>query len=370
MYSPLHYQMALAFLPGVGSVQGRKLIKAFGNAESVFREKRNNLLKLPGIGEFVVRALKDKDTWSRVEHELKFVEKYGIRPIFFLDEHYPRRLRHCEDGPLMLFYKGSDVLNPERALGVVGTRKPTAYGKDVCEAIIHEMTGDNVVIVSGLAYGIDTISHQAALGAGLPTVGVLGHGLDTIYPYPNRAIAEKMLDSGGLITEFTSRTRLNKDLFPRRNRIIAGMSDAILVVESAGKGGALITADIANSYNRDVFAVPGRVNDPRSKGCNELIMNNKAALVQSARDIKFMLGWDGEPQKRVIQAKLFPDMTEEEKKLYDFLAEKREAEIDELCHETGMTHGRAAACLLKLEFEGMVKCLPGKKYRLCQFDRS
>jgi DNA processing protein len=218
--------------------------------------------------------------------------------------------------------------------------------------------------VSGLAYGIDTIAHRAALAGGIPTIGVLAHGLDTVYPYVNRPLAEKMLENGGLITEFISRTRLNRDYFPRRNRVIAGMADATLVIESADKGGALITADIANSYNRDVFAVPGRVNDPKSSGCNRLIHNNKASLVQSASDICYLMGWDEPQSSAVRQQKLFHELDEEERKIYSLLSNGKESGIDEIYLGSGMTAGRVAAILLKLEFEGLVKCLPGKRYRL------
>jgi DNA processing protein len=241
---------------------------------------------------------------------------------------------------------------------------PTDYGKAMCEHIIQELSDQGVLIVSGLAYGVDTAAHRASLATGLPTVAVLAHGLDQIYPNVNRPLAEKMTENGGLLTEFISQTRLNRDYFPRRNRIIAGIADATLVIESALKGGALITADIANSYNRDVFALPGRATDPKSSGCNQLIRNNKAALIQSAADICFMMSWDQSPQLIHIQQKLFTEMDEQERKVFEFLETRKEADIDEIYLSSGLTNSKVAAILLKLEFDGLIRSLPGKRYKV------
>ena len=218
--------------------------------------------------------------------------------------------------------------------------------------------------VSGLAYGVDTLAHRASLAAGIPTVGVLAHGLDLIYPFVNRPLAGKMIENGGLMTEFMSHTKLNRDYFPRRNRIIAGMADATLVIESAAKGGALITAEIAGSYNRDVFALPGRATDLKSSGCNNLIRNNKAALVQSAADICYLMGWDQDNHRAHSQPDLFTVMNEDEKKIYDLLMRLKEAGIDEIYLQSGMTQSKVSSILLKLEFDGLVKAFPGKRFRL------
>jgi DNA processing protein len=312
-----------------------------------------------------VEALHQQQVFERAAQEAEFIRHYRITPLFCLDPAYPEKLRHCEDAPMMLYFKGQPAWSGRRILSVVGTRSPTGYGREVCEQIIQGLGGLGVLIVSGLAYGIDTIAHRAALAGDMPTIGVLAHGLDTVYPYVNRPLAEKMLENGGLITEFISRTRLNRDYFPRRNRVIAGMADATLVIESADKGGALITADIANSYNRDVFAVPGRVNDAKSSGCNRLIHNNKANLVQSASDICYLMGWDEPHSSASRQQKLFHELDDDERKIYSLLSIGKEAGIDDIYLGSGMTAGQVAAVLLKLEFEGLVKCLPGKRYRLC-----
>jgi DNA processing protein len=360
----LIYKIALTLIPGIGDVQGKKLVAYCGGAEAVFREKKKNLLKIPGIGLIMAGTIQKKDVFVRAEKEMEFIRQYRINPLFYLDQGYPDRLKHCEDGPMMLYFKGKANLAQRRILSVVGTRMPTEYGKAMCEQIIRDLAEQDVLVVSGLAYGVDTMAHRACLVCGLPTVAVLAHGLDIIYPYVNRAIAEKMTGNGGLLTEFLSGTSLNRDYFPRRNRIIAGMADATLVIESAEKGGALITAEIANSYSRDVFALPGRVTDLKSSGCNKLIKTNKAALIQSAADICYMMGWEKSPQLVHIQQKLFNEMDGEQKKIYELLEQKKEADIDDIYLNSGMTPSKVAAILLKMEFEGMVKSLPGKRYKL------
>jgi DNA processing protein len=360
----LIYQIALTLIPGTGDVQGKKLVAYCGGAEAVFREKKKNLLKIPGVGQYIANAVHKRDIFSRAEKEALFVRQYQITPLFYLDPAYPDRLKHCEDGPMMLYFKGKANLCQKRILSVVGTRLPTDYGKAMCEQIIQALSEQGVLILSGLAYGVDTAAHRTALAAGLPTVGVLAHGLDQIYPYANRTLAEKMIEKGGLLTEFQSFTKLNRDYFPRRNRIIAGMADATLVIESAQKGGALITADIANSYSRDVFALPGRATDPKSSGCNQLIKSNKAALIHSAADICFMMSWDQSPQLVNIQQKMFTELNDQEKKIFEILEAANEAGIDEIYLNSGMTTSKVAAILLKLEFDGLIRVLPGKRYKI------
>lgn len=360
----LLHQIALTLIPGIGDVQGKRLVAYCGGPEAVFKEKKQSFLKIPGIGEIIANAVHSKEVIRRAEQEILFIRQFHIRPLFYLDPGYPEKLRHCEDSPLMVYFRGNADLGQKRILSVVGTRKPTEYGKVMCEQIVQGLAEQGVMVVSGLAYGVDTIAHRVAIASGLPTVAVLAHGLDQIYPYVNRPLAERMISRGGVLTEFMSGTRLNRDYFPRRNRIIAGMADATLVIESDLKGGALITADIANSYSRDVFALPGRATDPKSAGCNLLIRQNKAALVQSAEDVCFMMSWDQALHPVQLQHKLFTEMNEEEKKIYLLLEQRKEADIDEVYLLSGMTASRVAAILLKLEFEGLVRCLPGKRFRV------
>jgi DNA processing protein len=361
----LIYKLALTLIPGVGSVNGKSLVAYCGGVKAVFMEKKRALLKIPGIGEQTINAIANHNVFGRAEEELAFIEKNKIAPLFYLDKEYPIRLKQCHDSPLMLYYKGTSELNAPKVVAMVGTRKATEYGRDMCRKIIEGLVEQNVLIVSGLAYGIDTWSHKAALDNKLETIGVLGHGLDRIYPYANRALAEKMTESGGLLCEYMSNTMPDRENFPMRNRIIAGISDAVIVVEAGASGGALITAEIANSYNRDVFAVPGRLGDPHSEGCNKLIKINKAALIQSAKDISYLLNWNDEKEnKKSVQRQLFLDLSPDEELIVSTLREKGDMEIDTLLLETLLMPAKAASVLLNLEFEGVIRCLPGKVYRL------
>ena len=361
----LIYKLALTLIPGVGSVNGKSLVAYCGGVKAVFMEKKRALLKIPGIGEQTINAIANHNVFGRAEEELAFIEKNKITPLFYLDKEYPIRIKQCHDSPLMLFYKGTSELNAPKVVAMVGTRKATEYGRDMCRKIIEGLVEQNVLIVSGLAYGIDTWSHKAALDNKLETIGVLGHGLDRIYPYANRALAEKMTESGGLLCEYMSNTMPDRENFPMRNRIIAGISDAVIVVEAGASGGALITAEIANSYNRDVFAVPGRLGDPHSEGCNKLIKINKAALIQSAKDISYLLNWNDEnDKKKSVQRQLFLDLSPDEELIVNTLREKGDMEVDTLLLETQLMPAKAASVLLNLEFEGVIRCLPGKVYRL------
>ena len=361
----LIYKLALTLIPGVGSVNGKSLVAYCGGVKAVFMEKKRALLKIPGIGEQTINAITNHNVFGRAEEELAFIEKNKIAPLFYLDKEYPIRLKQCHDSPLMLYYKGTSELNAPKVVAMVGTRKATEYGRDICRKIIEGLVELNVLIVSGLAYGIDTWSHKAALDNKLETVGVLGHGLDRIYPFANRALAEKMTEAGGLLCEYMSNTMPDRENFPMRNRIIAGISDAVIVVEAGASGGALITAEIANSYNRDVFAVPGRLGDPHSEGCNKLIKINKAALIQSAKDISYLLRWEDEKDhKKNVQRQLFLNLSPDEELIVNTLREKGDMEIDTLLLETMLMPAKAASVLLNLEFEGVIRCLPGKVYRL------
>ena len=338
----LIHRIALTLIPGIGDVLGKKLVAFCGSVEAVFHEKEEHLLKIPGIGKTLAQSIHNKKNIERAEQEVRFVQKYAIEPIFYLDDNFPERLKQCEDHPLMLYYKGSVPLEHPRPIAIVGTRKATEYGKIYCKKIIDEIAPFDPLIISGLAFGIDTVAHRSALEAGLPTIGVMGHGLDKIYPVQNKKIAEMMLHQGGLLTEFMSETNPDAVNFPKRNRLIAGLSDAVVVIEAGKKGGALITADIANSYNRDVFALPGRVNDFYSEGCHFLIKTNRAALVENGADLVFALDW--QPKKGITprQTQLFVELTAEEEKVVSILSEKGDANIDNLIENTQLSSGVVA----------------------------
>lgn len=357
------FKIALTLIPGVGDVNGKKLVAYCGGVREVFREKKSSLKKIPGVGEALAGGILRQDYLKLAEKEINYIEKHGIEAFFYLDDGYPGRMKHCEDGPMMLYLKGCRGLEKPQVLAVVGTRRASVYGQDMTAQIITDLKDLDILIVSGLAYGIDTFAHRASVSNALPNVAVLAHGLDTLYPFLNKPLAEKIMENGALVTEFPSGTPLNKDYFPRRNRIIAGMSDAVLVVESAERGGALITADIALSYNRDVLALPGKATDPKSRGCNKLIKANRAALVENAADIRFQMGWDKPVSPRAIQQRLFSDLSQEEERIWNALAVDQEANIDDIYIQSGLSPSKVSAILLKLEFDGMVTCLPGKRYR-------
>ena len=367
----LKYYIALALVSGVGATLAKSLISYCGSAEAVFRSKKGKLLKVPGIGLKISEAISNSNVMGQVEGELKFLEQYKIKAYTYLDEAYPKRLKNCVDGPIVIYHRGNADLNNARVISFVGTRNATEYGRVVCERIVEGLAPFNILLVSGLAYGIDVCAHRAALKSGIPTVGVLGHGLDRIYPYQHNRTAEAMVDNGGLITEFPSNTTPDRENFPKRNRIIAGMSDATLIVETGEKGGAIITAHIANSYNRDVLAVPGRVNDKFSVGCNHLIRSNVAALVETAEDVVYALRWDQSPSMKQTekekfgkQTSLMLNLNESEKRIVNILQKEEHCGIDKIILESKMNTGKVASILLDLEFNGVVRALPGKVYQL------
>lgn len=361
MNEQLKYQIALTLVPGVGDVLGKKLVAYCGGAEAVFFEKKSLLEKIPGIGGKVVASILQQQVLARAEEEIVFIEKNGIQPFFYLDKTYPKRLQQCADGPIMLYYKGNTDLNNNRIIGIVGTRNATTYGKQLCEQIAEQFAEDNVLVVSGLAYGIDSFAHRAALKVGLPTVGVLAHGLDRLYPAQNKSLSEKMLENGGLLTEFLMKTNPDRENFPRRNRIVAGMVDALIVVESASRGGALITAEIANSYHRDVFAVPGKVGDTYSEGCNYLIRTNRAHLMEKAEHLRYIMRWDDKP--KAIQMQIFRNFTEEETMIMNVFGNENICSVDDMIVKTDLTTTKIASILLSLEFDGILLALPGKRYQ-------
>lgn len=357
-------RIALSLLPNIGDIRAKRLIAYCGSVEAVFKEKRSRLEKIPGIGTGYAKSVQWKTVAARAEQELVFIQKNKITPLFFLDADYPKRLTHCEDSPILLYSKGKTNLNTERVISIVGTRKPTDYGRQLCEQLIETLAPYGPLIVSGMAYGIDICAHRAALANQLDTVGVFGHGLDRTYPAVHQSIADKMEKQGALLSDFTSNTIPDRENFPSRNRIVAGMADATIVIESKKNGGSLITAEIANSYNRDVFAFPGKVNDESSQGCNNLIQYNKAAMIQSGADIVFNLGWNVATKAVPVQKKLFIDLNAEEEKLLHLLEEKKSLHLDDISLLANMSISKASANLLQLEFYGLVRTLPGKQYQI------
>ncbi len=359
--------IALSLQPGLGPVTTRNLVAYCGSVEEVFRQKKNLLVKIPGIGVQTALQLAKHNMFERAEEELKFVKQHDVRVLFYTDLDYPHRLQHCADAPVLLYFKGTVSLNNPRTIAIVGTRSATEYGKLFTEKFIADLKSHDVTIVSGLAYGIDICAHKAAYRNEIPTIGVVAHGLDRIYPPPHKNFAVKMTERGGLLTEYPAMTIPDRENFPSRNRIVAGISDATVVVEAAGKGGALITADIANSYNRDVFAVPGRVVDNFSSGCNEFIRQNRAALITSASDLLDMMGWADEKKAEESsvpkQRSLFIQLEPEEEKLCLLLGEGK-CDADTLSWKSTMPLSKINSMLLQLEIKGAVKSLPGKMYQL------
>ena len=358
------YQIAFTLIPGIGDISGKRFIAYCGGVEAVFRESRKSLEKITGIREATIDALcHPKEFLSRAEQELNYIERNRIRPLFYLDQDYPRRLLQCDDSPMMLYYRGNVTLNANRVVAIVGTRNATEYGKENCVKLVNDLVGDQVLVVSGLAYGVDTIAHRTAVKADIPTVGVLGNGMQQIYPAANKKLAVEMLQNGGLLTECMSGTLPDRENFPRRNRIIAGMADAVIVIESALKGGSLITADLANSYNRDVFAYPGRVTDPYSQGCNYLIRTNRAHLMEGAANLRYVMRWDQNRPVIERQTALFREYTEEEQRVMECFEGQNMVSLDDIIVKTDLPTTKLASLLLNLEFDGIVMALPGKRYR-------
>jgi len=365
----LKYKIGITLIKGIGCNLAKNLIAYVGSVEGVFKEKQQNLAKIPGIGEILSTEIVLQNVLARAEQEIEFIQKNKIQTYYYADREYPYRLKECADSPIMLYSKGNCDLNNGKFIGIVGTRNATETGKENCKKLITDLAAaqPNSIIVSGLAYGIDICAHKAALEAGLPTIGVVGHGLDRIYPAAHRPTAVKMIQEGALLTEYLSLTNPDRPNFVQRNRIIAGMCDAILVVESAARGGALITAEVANDYNRDVFAFPGRVNDEWSAGCNALIKNNKASLIESADDILRFMNWEKQDSavKQTVQTTLFLDLSDEEQEIVTVLRQHSEGiQVNELSILLAKPFSKISSQLLEMEFKGIVKCLPGGIYRI------
>ncbi len=364
MKNKLLYEIALSLLPGIGDVNAKKLMAYCGGAEAVFREKKKNLLQIQGIGERVVDGIIAQKTLSRAEQEIAFMERNNIRALSYLDPDYPRRLQHCHDSPIIIYCKGAINFNVEKSVGVVGTRNVTEYGKYLTERIVSDLVSDNVMVISGLAYGVDTLAHKAAIKNNLLTVAVLAHGLQTIYPASNYHLAQRITENNGcLITENISGTGPDRENFPRRNRIVAGMIDCLIVVESASKGGALITAEIANTYDREVFAFPGRVGDTYSEGCNNIIKMNKANILLGADDIRYVMRWDHNAKVVSRQMRMFRDFSPEEQEIMNVFGDNEIIYLDNIITETNLSPTKIASILLALEFDGIITAIPGKRYK-------
>ncbi len=361
------HRIALSLLKGMGPVNARNLVAYCGGVEPLFTDPRikRSLEKVPGIGPTLLANILDRSVLDQAARALDEARKRDLRITFYLDENYPRRLKHAVDAPVLLFIKGHAELDPERSVAIVGTRSPTEHGRRACEELVEGLAGSGALLVSGLAYGIDIIAHRTALKCGLPTVACVAHGLDRLYPGEHSATAREMEAQGGLITELPCGSPFVPGNFPARNRLIAGLADCTVVVESGKKGGSLITADIANSYDREVFAFPGRATDAKSEGCNRLIQNNQAALVTSAADVLRLMEWMPKDKKTApVQAALFADLQPEEQALVDIIKARGKVDIDEICLQSRMPQGKAASLLLNLEFNGVVRALPGKVYAL------
>jgi DNA processing protein len=363
MQEELFYHMALTLVPQIGQVHMGTLLDYFEKPSSVFTANKKTLEKLPGIGSVRADAIRKFNGFRRVEQELSFVERHNITVLVKRHDGYPKRLENCVDAPHVLYYKGNQVLSQQRMVAVVGTRAPTDYGRNTVDALIKALAGIDVLVVSGLAYGVDTLVHRECVRQGIANIGVLGHGLDQVYPSSNRTLAAEMLSKGGLLSEFMHKTKPDRQNFPKRNRIVAGMVDAVVVIESGEKGGSLITAEIANSYNRDVFAFPGRTTDLGSMGCNHLIMTHRANLITSGADFVELMNWNPQLKKRkAIQSELFLSLAGKEKDLYDLILEREPIGIDDLIIESGQKASEVSATLFSLEMRGLVSPRPGKLF--------
>ncbi|HQS22999.1 MAG: DNA protecting protein DprA [Sphingobacteriia bacterium 24-36-13] len=353
MQSDCWYNIALTFIPSIGPITRRVLLEEFTLSKNIFSATKKDLLQVKGIGEKIVNEILQWNNPQLVDAEFTFIQKHRITPLFITDANYPQKLLECPDAPTLLYYKGTVNLNANKILSIVGTRMPTQYGFYVIEECLKSLPKD-VLIVSGLALGIDTIAHQTALVNGLNTIGVLAHGLDEIYPPPNKPLAKQMLQQGGLLTEFNCKTIAEKYNFPKRNRVVAGLADATLVVETALKGGSMITADFASQYHREVIAVPGKITDQRSRGCLKLIQENKATIYTNPNELLQQLNW----------VNTIPELSPAQKGLISLMKQQEIFSMDELLQLTGLGIGSLSGLLLQLELQQIIQVLPGESFTL------
>ncbi|TBM99343.1 DNA-protecting protein DprA [Hyunsoonleella flava] len=361
----LLYTLSLQHVPNVGDITAKRLIAYCGSAEAVLKEKKARLLKIDGIGEQVLRGLFDASHLSAAEEEIDFINDNGIKVSYFEGIDYPERLKHCIDGPILLFQTGNINLNQRHIISIVGTRKITVNGIAFCEKLMEALVPYNPIIVSGFAYGTDITAHKLAIKHNLQTIGCLAHGLNQIYPKVHKKYMVDMEKNGGFFSDFWSTSEFDRKNFLKRNRIIAGVSEATIVVESAERGGSLVTADIAHSYNRDVFAVPGRTTDQFSIGCNNLIKYQKAHMMTTPLDVPYILGWELEhTEKPTVQKQLFVELDDTEKLIYNYLKENEKAELDMIALGCHLPIFKAASILLNMELKGVVRPLPGKLFEV------
>lgn len=365
--SMLKYKIALSMVRGVGLLTYKKLISVFGDDESVFKASRKALSSVPGVGEAILEQIAAKKVLEWAEEELEFLYKTGGYVIAMEDNKFPYRLKECNDHPILMYAKGEICMDVKRVIGIVGTRKMTPYGRALCEEILTDLVQNHpeILVVSGLAYGVDGCAHRKALELGAQTIGVVGHGLDMIYPAAHRELANKMCNQGGILTEFHTRSLVDRKNFVSRNRIIAGLSDVVLVVESGEKGGALLTAEFANSYNREVCALPGRVGDLFSVGCNNLIKSNAAVMVESAQDIERLMNWDAKiNSSSSMMYELFPDFTPDQQRVVDYLKEHGKSQINAMTRELDFPYSALSSLLFEMEMQDWVVSFPGGIYEL------
>jgi DNA processing protein len=358
----LFHLLALLQVEGVGDIMAKKLINHCGSAEVVFKTKTSQLAGIDGIGSVLLQKLKDKSVFEKAEQELQFIKSNEINVSYFQDENYPDRLKHCIDGPVLLFTSGNINLKNKKTISIVGTRQITSYGMEFCRKLIEDLAPLDPVIISGFAYGVDIFAHQLAIEHDLQTIGVVAHGLNQIYPKTHKKYVAKIEQNGGFMTEFWSSSNPEKENFVRRNRIVAGMSEATIVIESAERGGSLITANIANDYNRDVFAVPGRTTDKFSQGCNNLIKTQKANLLTSAADLIYILNWDIESKTKPVQKQLFVTLENDEQKVYDYLLKNGKELMDIIALRCDFPIYKISGMLLNMELKGVIRPLPGKLF--------
>jgi DNA processing protein len=361
--SELFHVLALLQVEGVGDIVAKKLINHCGSAENIFHAKSKQLKSIDGIGDILIKNLKDKSIFEKAERELQVIQTENYNVLYYQNDNYPDKLKHCIDGPLLLFSAGNINFENRKLISIVGTRQITSYGTEFCKKLIEDLAIFNPIIVSGFAYGVDIVAHQAAMDNNLQTIGVLAHGLNQIYPKTHKKFVAKMEQNGGFLTEFWSNSNPDKENFVRRNRIVAGMSEATIVIESAEKGGSLITANLANDYSRDVFAVPGRITDKFSQGCNDLIKTQRANLMTSAADLVYCLNWELETKAtKSVQKQLFVSLDNDEQKIYDYLQKNGKQLLDIVALECDFPIYRISSILLNMELKGVIRPLPGKLF--------
>lgn len=358
------YALALQNASNIGDITAKKLITYCGSAEAVLNEKKQNLLKIDGIGKYALSDLQKNRLLENAENELEFIKNNNIGVHYFMDVDYPEQLKHCVDGPILLFQRGNINIKNQPIISIVGARKITTQGIANCEAIIERLAPYNPIIVSGFAYGTDITAQKAAMKNNLQTIGCLAHGLNKIYPKVHQKYVADIENHGGFFTDFWSTDEFDRNNFLKRNRIIAGLSEATIVIESAEKGGSLVTADIANSYNREVFAVPGRITDTQSIGCNNLIKLQRAHLMSKAEDVPYILNWKLEDEKQSIQKQLFVELETDEKVIYSFLKDNGKELLDLIALKCNMPTFRVASLLLSMELKGVIRPLPGKQFEI------